>query len=124
MQRLFSTFPNGWPGCGLLLLRLTCSAAPLVIGMADPSGGPVDAASWFRLFSYLTGALILAGLWTPLAASCHAVLQAVIAGAGADSAPASLLLASTCASLVMLGPGAWSIDARLYGRKRIDLSQL
>jgi hypothetical protein len=24
-------------------------------------------------------------------------------------------------SLVMLGPGSWSIDARLYGRKRIDL---
>jgi len=26
------------------------------------------------------------------------------------------------AALVMIGPGAWSMDARLFGRKRIELS--
>jgi uncharacterized membrane protein YphA (DoxX/SURF4 family) len=29
-----------------------------------------------------------------------------------------ILLGVLCASVVMLGPGAWSIDARLFGRKR------
>ena len=40
MQRLFSTFPNGWPGCGLLLLRMACSAPLLVVGTAKLWGGP------------------------------------------------------------------------------------
>jgi hypothetical protein len=26
------------------------------------------------------------------------------------------------AALAMLGPGAWSVDARLFGRKRIEIS--
>jgi hypothetical protein len=33
-------------------------------------------------------------------------------------------LAALCLSLAMIGPGAWSIDARLFGRKQIDLSEL
>jgi putative oxidoreductase len=27
------------------------------------------------------------------------------------------------AALAMLGPGAWSVDARLFGRKRIHIPQ-
>ena len=121
MQRLFSTFPNGWPGSGLLLLRLICGAALLVIDTPKVGGGPVDAAIWIRLLSCLTGALLLAGLWAPFAASCHAILQGVLACVGEEYAPTHLVLALIGVSLVMLGPGAWSIDARLYGRKRIYL---
>jgi putative oxidoreductase len=123
MQRLFSTFPNGWPGCGLLLLRLTCGAPLLVIATEKMWGWPLDAALWLRLISCLTAALVLAGLWTPFAASCHAILQGVVAFSGAAFASSHLILAFTALSLVMLGPGAWSIDARLYGRKRIDLGR-
>jgi putative oxidoreductase len=122
MQRIFSTFPNGWPGCGLLLLRVTCAAPPLAIGTAELSGWP-DAVPGMQLFSCLTALLILAGLWTPLAASCHAILQGLLAFAGESFALAHLILAMIGVSLVMLGPGSWSIDARLYGRKRIDLGQ-
>jgi putative oxidoreductase len=124
MQRLFSTFPNGWPGWGLLLLRVTCGAPLLIIGTAKLSGWPVDSVLWIWLFSCLTAALVLAGLWTPVAASCHAVLQVALAFVGEEIASTHLVLASTASSLVMLGPGAWSIDARLYGRKRIDLAQM
>jgi len=123
MQRLFSTFPNGRPGCGLLLLRLTCGAPLLFIGTAKLGGWPADAVVWVRLFSCLTGALILAGLWTPVAASCLAVLQGTLAFAGQAFASTPLVLALIGLSLVMLGPGSWSIDARLYGRKRIDLNR-
>jgi len=123
MQRLFSTFPNGWPGCGLLLLRVTCGAPLLVIGTAKLWGWPVDSFFWLRLFSCLTAAMILAGLWTPFAASCQAILQGVLAFAGDAFASTHLILALIGVSLVMLGPGSWSIDARLYGRKRIDLDR-
>lgn len=123
MQRLFSTFPNGWPGCGLLLLRVTCGAPLLVIGTAKLWGAPVEAALWIRLFSCLAGALILAGFWTPLAASCQSVLQGMLAIDGGAFEPAQVILALIGVSLVMLGPGSWSIDARLYGRKRIDVGR-
>ena len=103
-----------------MLLRVVCGAALLIIGTSDLWGGP-DAPILIRLFSCLTGALMLAGLWTPVAASCHVILQGVFACNGGEFASTHLVLALIGASLVMLGPGAWSIDARLYGRKRIDL---
>jgi putative oxidoreductase len=123
MQRLFSTFPNGWPGCGLLLLRVTCGAPLLILGSAKLWEGQAAAAFSIDLFSCLTAVLILVGLWTPLAASSQAVLQVVLAFAGWTFEWAHLALAITHTSLVMLGPGSWSIDARRYGRKRIDLSR-
>jgi putative oxidoreductase len=123
MQRLFSTFPNGWPGCGLLLLRVTCGAPLLVIGSAKLWAGQVDAAFWIELFNCLTAMLILAGLWSPLAASSQALLQGVLAFVGGTFEWAHLMLAITNISLVMLGPGSSSIDACLYGRKRIDLGR-
>ncbi|HEX8765158.1 MAG TPA: hypothetical protein VF740_08355 [Candidatus Acidoferrum sp.] len=44
-----------------------------------------------------------------------------IAFSSVDAAVVHLLLAVLGASLAMLGPGAWSVDARLFGRKRIDI---
>jgi putative oxidoreductase len=122
MQRLFSTFPNGWPGCGLLLLRVSCGAPLLFLGTAKLCGWSADSILWLRLIGGVTAALILAGLWTPLAAACQAVIQSVIAIVGDGFASTHLILALVGISLVMLGPGAWSMDARIYGRKRIDLS--
>jgi putative oxidoreductase len=34
-----------------------------------------------------------------------------------------IILATLGATLAMVGPGAWSIDARLFGRKHIDISE-
>jgi hypothetical protein len=33
-----------------------------------------------------------------------------------------IMLATVGATLAMIGPGAWSIDARLFGRKHIEIS--
>ncbi|MFC4311731.1 hypothetical protein ACFPN2_21780 [Steroidobacter flavus] len=123
MQRLFSTFPNGWPGCGLLLLRLSCGTPPLLIGGAKLWGAQVDAAFGTTLLSCATALSILLGFWTPLAASSQAVLQGVLAFSGETFEWTHLTLAITDISLVMLGPGSLSLDARRYGRKRIDLGR-
>jgi uncharacterized membrane protein YphA (DoxX/SURF4 family) len=123
MQRLFSTFPNGWPGCGLLLLRLSCGTPPLLIASAKLWGAPVDAAFGTGLLSCATALSILVGLWTPLAASIQAVLQGALAFSGETFEWPPLALAITDISLVMLGPGSFSVDARRYGRKRIDLGR-
>jgi uncharacterized membrane protein YphA (DoxX/SURF4 family) len=86
-------------------------------------GWPIEAALWIRIFSCLTGVLLLAGLWTPFAATCQAILHGVLVFSGKSFESIYLILALIGLSLLMLGPGSWSIDARIYGRKRIDLSR-
>jgi len=47
LQRLFSTFPDGWPGFGILLLRLGAGTALICLGISRflaALGEPVSAA--------------------------------------------------------------------------------
>jgi uncharacterized membrane protein YphA (DoxX/SURF4 family) len=91
--------------------------------MAPLLGASVDAPLWLRLFSCLVGVSILVGLWTPFAASCQAIIETSLALTGATFESTHLIHMLIGLSLVMLGPGSWSIDARLYGRKRIYLDR-
>ncbi len=65
------------------------------------------------------GLLLCAGLWTPIAGGALSILALWSAFSEAGDPWAQILLASVGAALAMLGPGAWSIDARLFGRKRL-----
>lgn len=118
MQRLFSTFANSWPGFGLLVQRLFTGIALLYSGMAQlktPAAGltvPETAGAVLGLF-------ILAGLWTPFVGALIAAMELWIVLAGANDVWMSLMLAVFGGTLAMIGPGAWSIDARLFGRKHI-----
>ncbi len=66
------------------------------------------------------GALLLAGLWTPIVGALAAIVEAWIAFSHPDHPWIPIMLAVLGASLAMIGPGAWSIDARLFGRKQLD----
>lgn len=120
MQRLFTMFPGGWPGAGLLLLRVA-AALPLLIGGSSPFWGMPQGGLYGRIIAISIGALLLAGLWTPIAGGLQAVIELWIVLSQGGEASVHLLLAALGVSLVMLGPGAWSVDARLFGRKRIDI---
>jgi hypothetical protein len=68
----------------------------------------------------LAALLLIAGLWTPLAGAVVAVV-AISEVLTTGEPPVGRLLAATIAgALTMLGPGHWSIDARLFGWKRIE----
>jgi uncharacterized membrane protein YphA (DoxX/SURF4 family) len=72
------------------------------------------------LLAVSSGALLLAGLMTPIAGAV-AGLTGIVAGVGSmplDVARAALV-ASAAGAIVLLGPGAFSIDARLFGRREI-----
>jgi uncharacterized membrane protein YphA (DoxX/SURF4 family) len=74
----------------------------------------------FRIVTEVAAGLLLcAGLWTPIAGGALTVLALWSAFSGPGDPWAQVLLASVGAALAMLGPGAWSIDARLFGRKRL-----
>jgi putative oxidoreductase len=67
------------------------------------------------------GISLLCGLWTPIMASIAAVIELLITFSPAGNSATHVLLAILSISLALLGPGAWSIDAHIFGRKRIDI---
>ena len=117
MQRLFSTFANGWPGVGLLMQRLVTGIVLLHDGIALFKETLAASAVARQMIGAVLGIFILAGLWTPVAGALVGAVEVWIALAGAGNPWVSILLAFLGGTLAMIGPGAWSVDARLFGRK-------
>ena len=126
MQRLFSTFADGWPGGGLLLLRLLTGAALIDFGISGIREGPPPLTVALQIIGVAAAILLLVGMFTPLAGALAAAAKVWIAISRFSSHSGdpwvTLAQAILAAALAMIGPGAWSIDARRYGRKHIDLS--
>jgi putative oxidoreductase len=78
-----------------------------------------------HLIAAACGIFLLAGLWTPLMGTLVALNEVWLALSRYVSSRQEkwihVFLAVLSVSVAMLGPGAWSIDARLFGRKRFDI---
>jgi uncharacterized membrane protein YphA (DoxX/SURF4 family) len=123
VQRLFSTFPDGWPGTGLLFLRAVVAIPPLqhvIEGLLAASQPPLIT---LQLVAAGAAALLLVGWWTPVAGVLLAVAQLCLVFSHPIDPWRHILLGALGVALAMLGPGAWSVDARLFGRKRIQIPQ-
>jgi uncharacterized membrane protein YphA (DoxX/SURF4 family) len=121
MQRLFLTFPNGLPGLGLLLLRVCDAVYWVRTGGVHLSEWSTPKGALFNTLNVVGAVLMTLGVWTPLIAVAQvAVFSILLWNNGLADARVMLTIIAT--SLVMLGPGAFSVDARLFGRRRIDVS--
>lgn len=113
-------FPAGAAGFGLLILRI-CAAAMLVrntVLLATP------ALPWWGTVALLVLVFALCiGVFTPAACIASGLAQIVLLiwAAHGDLFGVASSVAVTWA-LLLLGPGAFSVDGRMFGRRRILLS--
>jgi uncharacterized membrane protein YphA (DoxX/SURF4 family) len=95
----------------------------IYLGTARLSEKPLEPLALAQsIIAVAGGIFLIGGLWTPIIATLLAVDQVWIALSLFLSNQADIViptfLAVLAASVAMLGPGAWSIDARLFGRRR------
>lgn len=90
-------------------------------------GGSLSASLVLPLICVASGIVLLAGLFTPVVGALAAMTKTWIAISGfqshSDDPWLSVAQAILAAALAMIGPGAYSIDARRFGRKHIDFSE-
>jgi putative oxidoreductase len=123
MRRLFSTFARGLPGAGLLMLRVVAGIALATHGVTTLKGGPSIGVTVLQVLAIGGGILLFAGLWTPIAGALVAVVALLHALWQPGDPWIHILLGTLGAALALIGPGAWSIDGRLFGWKRIDAAK-
>ena len=116
VQRLYSMFPQGGPGIGLVLLRIA-TAGMFALNLTHRFNFSSNALHWSVVSLIVLIAVgLLIGFLTPILS----ILTCVVAVSNLFLAETPVnvvyvLRILTSASLFFLGPGAYSIDARLFG---------
>jgi putative oxidoreductase len=121
VRRLFSNFATGAPGVGLLLLRLVSGIGLVVHGVLVVRGAPPLGPAVLDVLTISTGLLLLVGLWTPMAGTMLAILALGHAFLHRVDPWTCVLMGILGVALALLGPGVWSVDARLFGWKNIRI---
>jgi uncharacterized membrane protein YphA (DoxX/SURF4 family) len=132
LQRAFSGFPTGWPGLALLLLRLVVGGAASSQAWLHIAAnhGALNSSVAVALLVFVTGLVLIIGFMTPIASAVLSagglLLMVDSSFAGHlllfESGMARLEFIAMSAALISLGPGALSVDARLYGRREIEVN--
>ena len=122
MRRLYSTFAHGPAGIGLLIIRMVVGFALLTHAVMALVDSPHMGIVLFSVFLATLGLLLLVGLWTPVAGVLAALASFadVVVWQSADRWYC-LRIGMLSFALALLGPGAWSVDARLFGWRRLEI---
>jgi hypothetical protein len=117
MSNMFFAFPGGLAGTALLLLR-----ASLVLFLVSASAVQPFSGAWATAALYLLAITITAGFHTRIAAALSAVgLMLLVWPMGWIPPMPYLIHALDAVALALIGPGAFSIDALMFGRRTMHL---
>lgn len=120
MQRTYSMFPLGAPGVGLVLLRLCLATALWLLQGSMLSAAANSTVFWSSLCISLA---LLIGLLTPVACALCIVLASIaLLSPDHPLLMYVLSIALDAFALLLLGPGAYSVDARLYGHRVLTIT--
>jgi putative oxidoreductase len=121
LQRLYSTFANGWPGVGLLIQRVIGAIVLVRFCVVHLTDSPFSISMIPHIIGACAAMLFLVGLWTPFVGTLIAVAELWIAVSHFSDPWIPIMLATFGGTCAMLGPGAFSVDARLFGRRHLEV---
>ena len=131
MQWRYTMFPAGLPGIGLLFLRAAIGVRLILEGsacMLDPQG--LHLGAYFPgLFTVGAGIAFVLGFLTPLVAGVSAVGLSAIwlchpAWASSFNSLLSLHTIAVTIAILLIGPGAISLDSHFFGRRKIIIPRV
>jgi len=90
------------------------------LGIVQVTATSASTSTVPQIIGACAGIFLLVGLWTPVVGALVAVIEVWTALSGVSDPWIPIMLATLGGTAAMIGPGAWSIDARLFGRKHIE----
>ena len=129
VHKHYSTFPDGWHGFGLLLLRISLGGTLLAQGLAYllEEKSLISGYGALCMLVVCTGASLIIGLLTPAVSTV-----AFLTGLGVTflwlpapgwnlfhGNPLSFNTIVIALAIMFLGPGAYSVDSRVFGRRKV-----
>jgi putative oxidoreductase len=121
VHRLYSTFAPGPPGIGLLLIRLLGGITAIIHGLDGLRSRPQLGSILFEALCIGLGFLLVIGLWTPVVGALLALTALWDVLARPEDRWYCVVVGTLGVGLALLGPGIWSIDAHLFGWKRLEI---
>jgi putative oxidoreductase len=121
VRRLYSTFARGPAGIGLLLIRLGTGITVIYHALGPVHLGPLAGSELLYVFCIGLGCLLAVGLWTPLVGTLIALTALWDAVAHPVDRVCDLAVVSLGVGITLIGPGIWSLDARIFGWKRVEI---